>query len=70
MTLRFVFLFLKGFPLTVLSSFSTSLHSPDQCLCHSGGGGLYRAGALPGVHPGHAGVRFQQVPAQKSAYSL
>lgn len=43
---------------------------PDQCLCYFGRGGLHRAGALPGVHPGHSGVRFQQVPAQKSAHSL
>lgn len=31
---------------------------------------MHRAGSLPGVHPGHAGVRFQQVPAQKPAHSL
>lgn len=44
--------------------------SPIQCLCHFGGGGLHRAGALSGIHPGHSGVCFQQIPAQKSSHSL
>lgn len=43
---------------------------PNQCLCHFGGGSVHRAGALPGIYPWHVGVRFQQVPAQKSSHSL
>lgn len=52
-------------PTVVLSSCSS-----PQCICHFGGGSLHRAGALSGIHPGHAGVCVQQVPTQKSAHSL
>ena len=31
---------------------------------------MHRAGSLPGLHPGHAGVRLQQVPAQEPAHPL
>lgn len=33
-------------------------------VCHAGGGGMHRAGALPGIHPGDPRLRFLQVPGQ------
>lgn len=42
----------------------------SQCVCHPGGGGVHRAGALPKLYPGHAGVCLWEVPAQESPHSL
>lgn len=39
-------------------------------LRHTGGGGVHRAGAVPGLHPADPGVRLQQVPAQEPANPL
>lgn len=34
-----------------------------QCFCYFGGGGLHRAGALPELYFGHAGLCLWEVPA-------
>ena len=33
-------------------------------ICHPGGGGLHRTGALPGIYPGDPGLCFLQVPSK------
>lgn len=53
-----------------LSSVAEASVGPEQAsaggcvfsVCHAGGRGLYRAGTVPGLHPGDAGLRIQQVP--------